>query len=83
MAKKARKKSKKASKAKTVKRGKPKRLKPPRSKKFAKKHVKKAARAKRQPAKVASAFQVMIDTINETERLRAKNERGDVTDETG
>jgi hypothetical protein len=83
MAKKARKKSKKASKAKTVKRGKPKRLKRPRSKKLAKKHVKKAARAKRQPAKVASAFQVMIDTINETERLRAKNERGDVTDETG
>jgi hypothetical protein len=25
----------------------------------------------------------MIDTINEAERLRAKNERRDVTDETG
>ena len=47
------------------------------------KRTRKPARAKKQPAKVASAFQIMIDTINETERLRAKNERRDVTDETG
>ena len=65
-----------------AKRGKPKR---PRTKRLGK----KPARAKKQrgkpagPAKVASAFQIMIDTINETERLRAKNERRDVTDETG
>ena len=79
MAKKARKKSK----AKTVKRGKPKGLKRPQPRKLAKKLVKKPARAKKQPVKVASAFQTMIDTINEAERLRAKNERRDVTDETG
>ena len=40
-------------------------------------------RRSKPPTKVASAFQLMIDTINETERLRAKNERRDVTDETG
>jgi hypothetical protein len=34
-------------------------------------------------AKAGSPFQLMIETINETERLRAKNERRDVTDETG
>jgi hypothetical protein len=78
MAKKARKKSKKKSKAKSVKRGKP-----PRTKKRVNKPAKKSARAKRQSAKGASAFQIMIDTINETERLRTKNERRDVTDETG
>ena len=83
MAKKARKKSNKTSKAKPVKRGKPKGLKRPRTKKLAKKPGKRPRRAKKQPAKGASAFQIMIDTINETERLRSKNERRDVTDETG
>jgi len=48
--------------------------------------AKKAARAKPRrgkapagPAKVASAFQIMIDKINETERLREKRGR-DETD---
>ena len=78
--KKATKKARKTVKARKVKRGK---RKPPR------RPARKPARAKKQrgkpsrPAKVASAFQIMIDTINETERLRAKNERRDVTDETG
>src|SRR4029077_11476657 len=69
------KKAHKMSKAKPVKRGKPKLLKRPRTKKLAKKPGKKPKRAKKQPAKGASAFQIMIDTINATERLRAKNER--------
>jgi hypothetical protein len=36
----------------------------------------KAARgkARRKPNKVGSAFQIMIDTINETERMREKRE---------
>jgi len=80
MAKKATKKARKTVKARTVKRGK---RKPPR------RPVKKPARAKKQrgkpsrPAKAGSAFQLMIETINEAERLRAKSERRDVTDETG
>ena len=50
------------------------------------KRPRKSARAKRAPrvgSKPGSAFQLMIETINEAERLRAKNERRDVTDETG
>ena len=80
MAKKASKKARKKSKTKKAK--------PIR--RASAKRARKSARAKRTktrrskpPAKVASAFQIMIDTINETERLRAKNERRDVTDETG
>ena len=51
------------------------------------KRPRKTARVKtrrsKPPAKAGSAFQLMIETINETERLRAKIERRDVTDETG
>ena len=76
MAKKARKKAKakKPRKTKKVRRASAKR-------------PRKSARAKtrrgKRPAKAGSAFQLMIETINEAERLRAKNERRDVTDETG
>jgi hypothetical protein len=80
MAKKASKKARKKSKTKKAKQ----------IRRASAKRARKPARAKRTktrrskpPAKVASAFQIMIDTINETERLRAKNERRDVTDETG
>jgi hypothetical protein len=57
------KKARKTSKAKKAKRK-------------ARPRSKKAARAKprRKPAKVGSAFQIMIDTINETERMRVKRE---------
>jgi hypothetical protein len=67
MAKKARKKSK----AKPAKRAKP------RARARAKVRAKKPARratATARKAKFGSAFQIMIDTINETERLRAKRE---------
>ena len=42
-----------------------------------------APRPQQPRAKAGSAFQLMIETINEADRLRAKNERRDVTDETG
>ena len=58
---------------------KPARAKPAR----AKRAKRTKSRRSKPPAKVASAFQTMIETINETERLRAKNERRDVIDETG
>jgi hypothetical protein len=63
MVKKARKKSK-AKPAKRAKRAKPRAR--------AKVRAKKPAPARK--AKYGSAFQIMIDTINETERLRAKRE---------
>ncbi|HZQ13000.1 MAG TPA: hypothetical protein VFB31_09355 [Pseudolabrys sp.] len=34
-----------------------------------------ARKKTRKPAKVGTAFQIMIDTINETERLREKREQ--------
>jgi len=71
--KKARKKSK-TKKAKQIRRA---------STKRARKPARAKARRSKPPATAASAFQIMIDTINETERLRPKNERRDVTDETG
>jgi hypothetical protein len=68
MAKKARKKSKRAKRAKVRR---PAQRKPVR---------RKASRAKsrklprRKARKAGSAFQIMIDTINETERMREKRE---------
>ena len=63
MAKKARKKAKAAKRAK------------------ARRPAKTPARAKTarkpRPTKVASAFQIMIDTINETERMREEREARD------
>jgi hypothetical protein len=78
MAKKARKKAttKKTKKPMKARRGPVKRRKSVRAKQA-------KTRRSKPPAKGASAFQIMIDTINEAERLRAKNERRDVTDETG
>ena len=79
MAKKARKKAKakRARKAKKARRASAKR-----PRKSAR--VKRAkTRRSKPPVKAGSAFQLMIETINESERLRAKNERRDVTDETG
>ena len=83
MAKKTRKKANKKATAKKSKKA-------TKARRTAAKRPRKTARAKRTktrrskpPAKPASPFQIMIDTINETERLRAKNERRDVTDETG
>ncbi len=58
----------KKSKAKTAKRGKAR----ARPKARAKKPAPRKAAAR--PTKVGSAFQLMIDTINETERLREKRE---------
>jgi len=75
MAKKARKKAKKATAKKSKK-----------ARRASAKRPRKSVRTKRaktRRGKPASAFQLMIETINETERLRAKNERRDVTDETG
>ena len=66
MAKKARKKSK-ARKVKRAARKPARRSKPARAK----------MRRAKAPARPASAFQVMIDTINETERMRAKAEPHD------
>ena len=76
MAKKARKKAKakKSRKAKTARRA---------SVKRPRKSARSKTRRSKPPAKAGSAFQLMIETINEAERLRAKNERRDVTDETG
>jgi len=63
------KKARKTSTAKKVKRAK---LKRPRAKKAA--HAKtRRSKPPAGPAKTASAFQIMIDKINETERMRAKN----------
>jgi hypothetical protein len=72
-----------AKKASKKARKKPKTKKAKQIRRASAKRGRKPARAKKQPAKVASAFQIMIDTINETERLRGKNERRDVIDETG
>jgi hypothetical protein len=54
----------------------PKAKKAKRAKARARPRAKKAVRgkARRKPNKVGSAFQVMIDTINETERMREKRE---------
>lgn len=81
MAKKARKKAtaKKSRKAKTARRASTKR--PHKSARGKTRRAK--TRRSKPPTKAGSAFQLMIETINEAERLRAKNERRDVTDETG
>ena len=86
MAKKASKKASSMRARKTTKRkSKSKTPKTPKQSRSAKRPRKPArAKARRgKPAKAASPFQLIIDTINETERLRAKNERRDVTDEMG
>lgn len=85
MAKKASKKTRKKATAKTSRKAKTARRAPvKRPRKSARSKTRRAKiRRSRPPAKVGSAFQLMIDTINEAERLRAKNERRDVTDETG
>ena len=76
MAKKVRKRSK-AKKAKRAKLRTKVRAKPRRTKtRRAKTRRTKASRTKtrKRPRKLGSAFQIMIDTINQTERLREKRE---------
>ena len=70
------KKARKTSKAKRAKRAKPQARVKVKSKKAAQRGHKRRGR-KAPPAKVANAFQIMIDTINETERMRAKAEPHD------
>jgi len=73
MAKRAGKRAKRA-KAKTGKRGKVRGKVRARAKAGGKKPAPRKGRRKAPPAKAGSAFQIMIDTINETERLREKRE---------
>jgi hypothetical protein len=46
------------------------------AKRAAKRSTEKSSRAKprKRPRKLGSAFQIMIDTINQTERMREKRE---------
>jgi len=66
------KKARKRSKAKKAGRAKPRAVK----RKTAARRGHKP-RSRKSPTKVATAFQIMIDTINETERMRAKAEPHD------
>jgi hypothetical protein len=68
---------------KTRKKAKAKKSKKTKKARRPRKSVRAKTRRSKRPAKAGSAFQLMIETINEAERLRAKNERRDVTDETG
>ena len=65
MAKKARKRTARTKKARRAKARRP-----------AKRSVRKSSRvkARKRPRKLGSAFQIMIDTINQTERMREKRE---------
>jgi hypothetical protein len=75
MAKKARKRSK-TKKAKRVKvRTKPRRAAKKASRAKASRTKTRRAKARKRPRKLGSAFQIMIDTINQTERLREKREQ--------
>ena len=80
MAKKASKKARKKATAKTSRKAKKARRAPVTRRR---KSARSKTRRSRPRAKAGSAFQLMIETINEAERLRTKNERRDVTDETG